>query len=85
MPAVPAFDPIDVGAHRKAGYAFYQKGLFDRRADAYIELLSEASLVTDELALYWAGEQERGWKKRLTVTSLVRKSILIKCSSAFVE
>jgi hypothetical protein len=46
--------------------ADYQNKLFDRRADAYLDVLHKAQVVTDRLALLWLGREESGWTARLS-------------------
>src|SRR5262245_25059138 len=44
----------------------YQKTIFDRRVDAYLDVLQKAQRVSDELVLYWGSQGETGWSVRFS-------------------
>jgi hypothetical protein len=44
----------------------YQNKLFDRRADAYLDVLQKAQVVAEFLELYWVSAEESSWTGRLS-------------------
>jgi hypothetical protein len=44
----------------------YQKTIFDRRVEAYLDVLQKSQRVTDELALYWGSSKSTGPSAQLS-------------------
>lgn len=57
---------LSASLQREGKEVEYQKTIFDRRVEAYLDVLQRAERVTAELALYWVSQESIGWPARLS-------------------
>ena len=57
---------LDLSLQTRGKVIEYQKTLFDRRADAYLDVLQKAHRATDSRALFWESPETPGWLSKLS-------------------